>query len=174
MPNEGSTPMTPSTLSRRRLLATFGVGSAAALAGCNDGGPGIDGNPEYQGGNIGEIDGEPRTEDELVAADSLAQQEISESVTPLEGLSLVDHEFVFEGGYLGSTVQGTVENTSGDRIEFAEVRVRVYNDAGNQIGRYLATTGDFDPDTNWEFQVVILKPPSNLAEYDITVLGTPT
>ncbi|WP_440770034.1 FxLYD domain-containing protein [Natronorubrum sp. DTA28] len=167
--------MTNSALSRRRVLAALGVGSAAALAGCTgDGGPGIGGDPEYEAGEIGDVDGEPRTEDELVAAEALAEQEIDEGVTPLEEISLTDHEFVFEDDYRGSTVQGTVENTGGDRIELVEVRVRVYNDDGEQIGRYLASTGDLDADVIWEFQVIILEPPDDLAEYDITALGTPT
>ena len=167
--------MTKSTPSRRRVLAALGVGSAAALAGCTgDGGPGIGGDPEYETGEIGEVDGEPRTENELVAAEALAEQEIDEGVTPLEEAALTDHEFVFEDDYRGSTVQGTVENTGDDRIELTEVRVRVYNDDGEQIGRYLTSTGDVDGGVTWEFQVIILEPPEDLAEYDITALGTPT
>jgi len=166
--------MTESSPSRRRLLGAVGAGCAAVLAGCTGGGPGIDGDPVYESGEIGEIDGEQRTEDELAAASELAEQEINESVTPLDELSLADHEFVFEDDYRGSTVQGTVENTGDDRIEFAEVRVRVYNDDGDQISRYLATTGDLDAQTSWEFQVVILEPPADLVDYDITAQGTPT
>ncbi|WP_440766178.1 FxLYD domain-containing protein [Natronorubrum sp. DTA7] len=167
--------MTRPATTRRRVLAALGVGSATALAGCTgDGGPGIGGDPEYEAGEIGEIDGEPRTEDELIAAEALAEQEIDEGVTPLEAISLTDHEFVFEDDYRGSTVQGTVENTGDDRIELVEVRVRVYNDDGEQIGRYLASTGDLDADVTWEFQVVLLKSPQDLADYDITALGTPT
>lgn len=165
--------MTRSGVSRRRLLVAVGAGTGAALAGCT-GDAGIDGDPEYEAGEIGNVDGEARTAEEMATAEALAEQEINEGVTPLDDISLTDHEFVFEDDYRGSTVQGTVENVGSDRIELAEVRVRVYNDDGEQIGRYLATTGDLDADTTWEFQVVILEAPEDLAEYDITALGTPT
>lgn len=166
--------MTKSALSRRHVLAALGAGTATALAGCSDDGVGINGEPEYEAGDVGEINGDARSAAEMTAAESAAEQEISQGVTPLDAIALTDHEFVFEDNYLGSTVQGTVENTSGDRIELVEVRVRVYNDNGEQLGRYLGTTGDLDGNADWSFQVVILESPADIADYDITVLGTPT
>lgn len=167
--------MRRASTSRRRVLASVGAGIAAAAAGCTGSG-GIDGEPTYEDGNIGELNtsnASERSAEEMTAAEAVAEQEPSESVTPLDPLSLVDHEFVVEDGYLGSTVQGTVENTGDDRIQLVEVRARIYNDAGNVIGQYLATNGDLDADTAWEFQVVVLEPPADVADYDITVLGTP-
>ncbi|WP_436347282.1 FxLYD domain-containing protein [Natronorubrum sp. FCH18a] len=161
--------------SRRRVLASVGAGIAAAAAGCIGSG-GIDGEPSYEDGNVGEVNtsnASERSAEEMSAAESLAEQEPSQSVTPLDVLSLVDHEFVVEDGYLGSTVQGTVENTGDDRLQIVEVRTRIYNDAGNVIGQYLASNGDLDPDSAWEFQVVVLEAPADVADYDITVLGTP-
>ncbi|WP_049929246.1 FxLYD domain-containing protein [Halopiger goleimassiliensis] len=162
--------------SRRRLLAALGTGIAGAAAGCTGEG-GFGGEPSYEEGNVGDVtatNASNRSASEMSAATALAQQEPNNSVTPLETLSLVDHEFVVESGYLGSTIQGTVQNTGSDRIQIAEVRTRIYNESGNLIGRYFASTGDFEGGDAWEFQVVVLESPSDVAEYDITVLGTPS
>lgn len=162
--------------SRRRVLASLGTGIAAAVAGCTGSG-GLNGQPSYEDGNIGEINASNasnRSASEMSTAQALAEQQPSNSVTPLDPLSLTDHEFVVEDGYLGSTIQGTVRNTGSDRIQIVEVRTRVYNDAGNVIGRYLASTGDLDGNAVWEFQVIVLEAPSDIADYDIAVLGTPS
>ncbi|WP_049890266.1 FxLYD domain-containing protein [Natronorubrum sulfidifaciens] len=164
--------MLRSTCSRRRVLTVVGAGATAALAGCNDGGVGSE--PEYEAGSVGSLDGENRSATEMTAAESLAQQETNDGVTPLEAVTITDHEFVLESDYRGSTVQGTVENTSDDRIELLEVRVRVYDDSGAQLGQFLDSVGDLAGEASWSFQVVILKPPSEITDYDISVLGTPT
>lgn len=163
--------MTRSTVSRRRVLGAIGTGAAGIFAGCND--VGIDGEPRYQAGEVGELEADNRSAEELAAAEALAEQEINEGVTPLDALAIREHEFVLEDDYRGPTVQGTIENTGEDRIELVEVRVRVYNAAGNQLGRYLAVTGDLNGGASWDFQVVILESPADIAEYDITVMGTP-
>lgn len=159
--------------SRRRVLASLGGAGALLVAGCL--GDGVDGTPRYEDGEIPEnVSGESRNTSEASAASALAQVEPTTTTTALDDLSIVDHEFVYEGGYLGSTVQGVVENTGPDRIQVAEVRVRVYDDAGTQLGQYLDSTGDLDPGETWAFQVVVLEPPGSLADYDISVLGTPS
>ncbi|WP_455448765.1 FxLYD domain-containing protein [Natrinema thermotolerans] len=164
------------TTSRRRLLASLGVGMATAAAGCT-GSDALGGDPSYESGNVGPINASnasSRNASEMSTASSLAQQQPTNSVTPLDSLELVEHEFVLEDGYLGSTVQGTVTNTGADRLQIVEVRTRIYNDAGNLLGRYLASTGDLGAGDAWEFQVVVLEAPSDVADYDITVLGTPS
>ncbi|ADB59503.1 hypothetical protein Htur_0605 [Haloterrigena turkmenica DSM 5511] len=166
----------PESTSRRRLLAAVGAGVSAAVAGCTGSG-GLGGEPSYEDGNGVEINASNvsnRTTSEMSTAAALANQQPSQSVTPLDPLSVTDHQFVVEGGYLGSTVQGTVENTGSDRIQIVEVRTRIYDDAGNLLGRYLATTGDLDGGETWEFQVIVLEAPSDVAAYDIAVLGTPS
>lgn len=166
----------PKSTSRRRLLASLGAGVAVAAAGCTGSG-GLDGQPRYQEGNVGDLNASnvsDRNTSEMSTASALAQQQPSTAVTPLEPLELVDHEFVVESGYLGSTVQGTVANTGTDRIQTVEVRTRVYNGAGNLLGRYLASTGDLGGNSAWDFQVIVLESPSAVAGYDITVLGTPS
>ncbi|QRV16456.1 FxLYD domain-containing protein [Haloterrigena salifodinae] len=162
--------------SRRRLLAAVGAGVSAAVAGCTGSG-GLAGEPSYEDGNGVEINASnvsSRNTSEMSTAAALANQQPSQSVTPLDPLSLTDHEFIVEDGYLGSTVQGTVENTGSDRLQIVEVRTRIYNDAGNVIGQYLTTTGDLGGGETWEFLVVVLEAPSDVADYDIAVLGTPS
>ncbi|WP_254763254.1 FxLYD domain-containing protein [Natrinema marinum] len=161
--------------SRRRVLASVGTGIAAAIAGCSGGGLG--GEPTYEEGtvDIGNVSANAsRSTSEMATAAALATQQSSTSVTPLGSLALLDHEFVLESGYLGSTIQGTVENDGSSRIRTAEVRTRVYDDTGTLLGRYLATTGDLNAGSTWAFQVIVLEAPADVASYDIAVLGTPT
>ncbi|RQG94359.1 FxLYD domain-containing protein [Natrarchaeobius chitinivorans] len=158
---------------RRRVLA--GVGTAVAtlaIAGCNA--VGGDDSPAYEDGEVGAVDGEDRTPEETVAAAALAETEINESVTPLDSLSIEAHEFVLEDDFRGPTVQGTVENAGDGRIQLVEVRVRTYDGNGEQLGRYLATTGDLDGGVAWAFEVILLESVEDLEGYDVTVLGTPT
>ncbi|QSW97826.1 FxLYD domain-containing protein [Haloterrigena alkaliphila] len=167
----------PESTSRRRLLASLGAGLGVAAAGCTGSGGSLSGEATYEDGNGVEVNASnvsSRNTSEMSTAASLANQQPSQSVTPLDPISLTDHQFVVEGGYLGSTIQGTVENTGTDRIQIVEVRTRVYDDAGNVLGRYLATTGDLDGGDTWEFQVIVLEAPSAVADYDIAVLGTPS
>ncbi|MFC4543955.1 FxLYD domain-containing protein [Halosolutus amylolyticus] len=162
--------------SRRRLLASIGAGIAAAAAGCAGSG-GLDGEPTYEDGTVdaGNVtNASERSATQMAAAEAVAEREPNTAVTPLDPLSLIEHEFVVEDNYLGSTVQGIVANTGSDRIQLVEVRTRVYDDAGNMLGQYLASTGDLNGGASWSFQVVVLESPADVADYDITVLGTPT
>ena len=156
---------------RRRVLAGAGVGVSVILAGCN----GVlgQGSPSYEEGTV-DVDGDPRSADEMVAAEAVADEEISEGVTPLDSLSLEDHEFVLEDDFRGATIQGTVENGDDDRIQFAEVRTRIYDADGDQLGRYVDSTGDLEPGSTWAFEVVLLESPDEIDGYDVTALGTPS
>ncbi len=158
--------------SRRGFLTIAGACMAGGLAGCL--GSDSSSEPEYAAGEIPEdIDGEERTTEEMATAEDLAEQEPQPDLAPLSDLSITDHEFVFEGGHTGSTVQGTAENAGETRLSSAEVRVRVYNDDGEMLGIYLDTTSDFDSGTEWSFEVILLESPEDLADYDITVVGLP-
>ncbi len=148
----------------------------AATAGCF-GSSELGGQPTYEDGTVSGINASnvsSRSATEMAAAAALAQQQPSSSVTPLDVLSVRSHEFVVESGYLGSTIQGTVANTGTERVQTAEVRTRVYDDAGTMLGSYLASTGDLNAGTTWQFQVIVLEPPTAVASYDIAVLGTPS
>jgi hypothetical protein len=161
--------MTVDRVGRRRLLTLLGTGAALGLAGC---GAVSDSDPDYEEGDADPpADATERTPEESTAAEGLAEQEAREDSAPLDSLSLVEHGFVFEDGFRGSTVQGTVENEGDGRIEHAEVRVRVYNDEGAMIGRYLDSVGDLEGGTDWEFTAVLLESPEDVASYDIAVVG---
>lgn len=156
------------SVDRRRFLALLGSGAAVGFAGCGATG----GEPTYEEGEADPPgDAEERTPQEMTAAQGMAEQEARQDAAPLDALSLVDHEFAFEGGAQGSTVQGTVENRGEDRIQLAEVRVRVYDENGDLLDRYLDSTGDFDGGTSWAFTVVLLEAPGDIASYDVAVVG---
>lgn len=159
----------PGRISRRRLLASCGGGATAALCGCLGGSD----EPTYREGQIDQSGGDPRTADQMVAAEAIAVTEATEAANPLDSLAVESHEFVLEDGYKGPTVQGVVSNTGSDPIKFAEVRVRVYGTDGAQLGRYLATTGDLAGNADWQFEVILLSSVSDAAKYDIAVLGIP-
>ena len=156
------------SVDRRRFLTLLGTGAAVALAGCGS----ADSQPRYEEGEADPPgDAEERTPEEMTAAQGLADQNARQDAAPLDSLSLVEHEFVFEGGIQGSTVQGTVENESEDRVELAEARVRVYNEDGAMLGRYLDSVGDLDGGESWDFGVILLESPADIAEYDISIVG---
>lgn len=157
---------------RRRFLSALGTGAAIGLAGCL--GSGSDSEPGYESGDVpDDIDGEERTTAETTAAQAAAEQTTQDDLSALDALSVTDHEFVYEDGYTGSTVQGTAEYTADDRLANAEVRVRVYNDEGEQLGLYLDSVSDLEGGTEWSFQVILLESPSDIADYDIAAVGLP-
>lgn len=159
---------------RRRFVATVGGGAVALLGGCI----GTSDKPTYEAGevnasDINESNRSPRSAEEQIAAEALAETEANESARPVDSLELEQHEFVVKSGYKGPMVQGIVANTGGERIRLAEVRVRVYDAAGDQLGRYLDSTGDIGGGTTWRFTAVLLESVADIADYDIAVLGVP-
>lgn len=159
----------PAWGTRRRFLASLGGGVIAVGSGCS----GTRNVPTYEEGEVNESGGDPRSAEEMAAAEALAPGGAKDAATPLDSLALEDHEFVVQDGYKGPTVRGTVANTGSELIEYAEIRVRAYDSSGAQIGRYLATTGDIEGETRWQFGVILLASASTIADYDIAVLGIP-
>jgi len=156
---------------RRGLLRAVAVGMPVCLAGCT----GVTDEPSYECGIIDiPADAEARTAAEFTAAAAVASEDISESTSPQAPVGLSSHEFVFEPNYLGSTVQGIVENQGDSRIDVAEVRLRVYTNDGSLLGQYTDSIRDLAAGGRWRFVVVILELPTVLESYDIAVLGTPT
>jgi len=156
--------------SRRRLLGGVGGVLAVGLAGCTDG----SGGPEFERGTVElPADAEPRTTAELSVATQQATTEPSNAVAPASAVDLVDHAFVFESGYLGATVQGTVVNRAESRIDSCEVRVRVYNGDSQLLGQYVDRADGLDGGRSWRFTVIVLETPADIGYYDIAVLGTP-
>ena len=157
----------PLTASRRRVVAGLGAGLAAGIAGCSGSGR----TPSYEERTVEGVNGTARNASEMSAASAVSQQEVNKNLSTLEGITVEDHEFVLEDGYKGATVQGTLTNTGTDRLETVEVRVRVYNDAGRQLGRYVASTGDLSSGSSWAFTVILLEAPDDIAAYDLAALG---
>ena len=156
--------------SRRAVLAGAGSLLAGGLAGCLD-----DGNqPQYERRTI-EVPAaaEPRTPAEATAAAQQATTASSSAVVPTTTVELTDHAFVFESGYLGATVQGTVRNRAESRIEGCEVRVRVYDRGDRLLGYYFDRVEGLGAGRSWTFTVIVLESPADLGAYEIAVLGTP-
>jgi hypothetical protein len=155
--------------SRRGVLGAIGATLTVGIAGCTGGG-----EPTYERRAVEPpADAEPRTPTELTAAAQLATTETNEGVIETDTIDLTGHEFVFEPGYLGSTVQGTVVNRDSDRIELVEIRVRVYDTNGRLLGRYVDSAADLDAGETWSFTAIILESPGDISAYDIAALGTP-
>lgn len=172
MPGPGPSPLdAPVRTSRRRVLAGLGTGALAAFGGCAGV---VENRPSYGNRTDVDADGDERTADEMTAAEAVAEREVTDGVEVLDALSVERHEFVLKDDFRRATVEGTVANTDSDRIRTVEVRVRVYNDAGEHLGRYVATTGDVDGDSTWAFEVVLLESPDDIGAYDLAVLGATT
>lgn len=161
-----------SAVGRRTVVAALGAGSLAALAGCL--GSESNSDPAYESGDVpDDVDGEERSAEEATAAEAMAEQTPRDDLAPLDSLSLLDHEFALEEGFTGPTVQGTAENAGDERLSSAEVRVRVYNDEGEQLGLYLDSVSDFEGGSEWAFEVVLLESPEDVADYDVAAVGLP-
>lgn len=154
-------------MTRRRFLTLYSGGAVAVLCGCTE----IRNEPSYQEGEVNQTDSDQRTAEQMVAAEALAITQANENASPLESLTLEEHEFVVKDGYKGPTVQGVVSNTGTDLIKLAEIRVRVYDTDDAQLGRYLDRTGDINPGMTWQFEAILLDSAADIADYDITVLG---
>lgn len=154
--------------SRRGVLATVGAGAIGLVAGCNAAGS----SPRYEPGTVGERpEDDTRSAAQLSTAASMAQQEPTQGVAPLDALELRDHRYVVRDDYRGPTVAGTVENVGGDRVERAEVRVRVYDAEDNHLGRFYDSTGDLGAGDAWSFEAIVLASPTDVAQYDVAVVG---
>ncbi|MFW6321237.1 MAG: FxLYD domain-containing protein [Halohasta sp.] len=156
---------------RRRLLGAVGTALTLGAAGCLGGDP----SPRYERRDVeAPADAEARSPAELSAAAAVATTETNPEVAPIDTVDLVSHEFVYESGYRGSTVQGTIENTGPSRLDLGEVRVRVYDTEDRLRGQYVDTVGDLDAGDEWRFVVILLESPSAIGSYGIAALGMPT
>lgn len=160
------------TSTRRGFLAVCGGGLLAVLGGC----AGTTGGVQYRDGQVNrsnQTNVTERTAQQTTAAQSAAITEPNTNAIPVDSLVLESHEYVVDGGYNGPTVQGTVVNTGTDLARTVEVRVRVYNADGAQLGLYIARTNDLAAGSPWQFKVILLAAAAAITAYDIVVLGVP-
>ena len=122
-------------LSRRRVLAGLLGGVSGSVAGCGS----RDGTVDY-GDRIPVTVSNASTTNAsnasaASAAAARAELEGDKYVVDLEALALREHELVVRDDYRGVVIQGTVENAGHQRVKLVEVRTRVYNSDGEQLGR---------------------------------------
>ena len=125
----------------------LGGAATATLAGCTED------DPEYENGGSsnGENDGDDGPQ-----------------------LEILEHELVIEQNLIDDVrVEGIVENQSDEMLSYVEVRVRVYDEDGNQLDRYFTNTSDLDAGQTWAFEVMILEDADDVADYDIVVTDSP-
>ena len=160
------------SLSRRRVLGLLGAGVSFGVAGCSVG----NGNANYQERedvDLSTTTGANTSNSSAAnAAAARAQLESDSYAVELDALELRDHEMSVRDDYRGAVVQGSVENTSRQSVKLIEVRARVYDSDGDQLGRYLDSTYDVAAGSTWEFEIIVLESPSDIASYDIAVLGS--
>lgn len=161
------------SLSRRQVLALLGTSAPAILAGC-----GSRNSPEVEyedGGTVGNLstpeDGNASNASQAIAAEARAELADDNYAVELAALELRDHEVVVKDDYRSVVVEGTIENTGEERIEYVEVRTRIYDTDGNHLGRYLDSTSDLAANSMWSFDIIVLEDPSDVGSYDIAVLG---
>lgn len=142
---------------RRGFIATVVATFASVSAGCTGGtddtsDDGSSGNEDEQdneseSGGDGSDDGGGDTglvikEDELVVSDDTLEQ---------------------------VTVEGIVENTGDEAVDYAEVEVTVYDADGNQLDQYFTNTENLDAGDTWAFEVMIPEDAEDVEEYEIAV-----
>ena len=160
------------SLSRRQMLGLLGAGASFGVAGCSAG----SGNVHYQEREDVDLatttDTNTSNASAASAAAARAQLESDSYAIELDALELRGREMVVRDDYRGAVVQGSVENTGHESANLIEVRARVYNSDGDQLGRYLDSTDDVAAGSTWEFEIIVLESPSDIASYDIAVLGS--
>ena len=162
-------PDEPTRTTRRRLLALAGAGVGTVLAGCGS----RSDTAEYEAGET--VNLPASNESNASAASAAAARAELEGVgyaVPLDVLTLRRHELVVYDDYRGVVIRGAVENTGQQRLELAEVRARVYNTDGEQLGQYVDSTQALAAGAAWSFDVIVLEQPSDVGSYDIAVLGS--
>lgn len=159
--------------SRRQVLALLGGSIPVTVAGCSS----RSGKIEY--GNRSTVNDLPTPEEdnvsnasEAIAAKAYAQLDGDNYAIPLQGLELREHDIVVRDSYKGVVIQGVVANTRRQQLEVIEVRARIYDTDGNQLGRYLDSTQDLAAGSTWSFDIIVLEDPSDIGSYDIAVVGS--
>lgn len=134
-------------MNRRQFIE---VGSAVAvigLAGC------ADDDTEFEEGGNGNGNGEEPDEGDI---------------------EIVEHDLVIEEDEFFEEVyvEGIVENNTGERLDYVEINVRVYDEDGNQLESYFTNTTDLDDGGTWAFEVMIFEDADDVDSYDIAVEDT--
>ena len=160
-------------MDRRTYLVGLSTVCAVTLAGCADE---VDDEEEPAEDEPADDDEEEPAEDEPADDDEEepAEAEEGEDVTEVDGLVINEHEYVPPEDDFGSpTVEGIVENTRDEDLDYVEVRVRVYDEDGNQLDNYLTNTTDLAAGGTWAFEVMILDDDEDIDDYDIQVNDSP-
>lgn len=157
------------TATRRRWLELVGAGAVGGVAGCLGGG-----TPDYDDRTSVDVRGNGSLDNatEASAQQSFAQQQPDPDAVNVDALELRDHEMTVQGGFKGLTVEGEVENTGSELIEYAEVRARAF-DGDTHLGTYLDSTSDLSGGSVWGFEIVVVESPADVSAYDIGVFGWP-
>ena len=151
-------------MERRKILRALAVGIAVPAAGCAE-----DDGPDDE--DSGTVSGEPGDQ-ESESGDADENDDSDDSGDDSGGLEIVEHEFYEEDFEAG--VEGTVENTGDESIDYVEVRVEFYDDEGVRIEDGIDNTEDLDGGEQWRFDVVYLgDDPEAVEDYDIEVSDSP-
>lgn len=131
---------------RREFVYGGGIVLGVSIAGCSEGD-----ETEFESGdgNGGGDNDEPSVDD----------------------VEIVEHDMVVERGQYTDEVyvEGIVENNSGERLNYVEVTVRIYDENDAQLESYIDNTTDLDDGRSWAFEVMILEDPDDIDSYDIAV-----
>jgi hypothetical protein len=167
--------------SRRTFIKAAGAAAlSGAVAGCTGDSGGTNGTA---GDTAGTETGTMATGADGTTTDSAGGNETAGaggavSGTVLEertsdGLEIVDHEYVTEGG--AQRVRGTVENTGETTYGYVEIHVDPYDSEETQLGRFKTdsqeSTDRLAPGSAWEFTVEF-ETENEVARYDVWATGT--
>jgi hypothetical protein len=88
-------------------------------------------------------------------------------------VKVLEHEFYTED-YGGFGVKGTLKNVSNETLNYVEVSVVFYDDAGTRVGEGLDNMTDLSPGTKASFDAMGLATidPDTIADYELTTDST--
>ncbi|EMA46944.1 FxLYD domain-containing protein [Halococcus saccharolyticus] len=160
-------------IDRRRALSLLGSGLAVAVVGCS--GRSTQSIEYEENATVGDLPTPAANASDpsvAIAASARAERHGDSYAADLDALSLRSHEPGVTDDYRGLVIEGIVENTGSVTVRRAEVRARVFDTDGAQLGVYLDSTSDLTAGTRWRFDVVVLEDPETVGSYDIVALGS--
>jgi hypothetical protein len=105
------------------------------------------------------------------------QRDAGEDVTEFGGLQITSYDEEIDeledGGHADEQVRytGEVENVGKDAYGSVTVEVRVYDEAGDEIGSHRDLTPEVGPGETWRFEISPHSRPEEIADHDIAVTG---
>ena len=163
----------PERTRRDLIYNSVGVLSATLIAGCIGDGREDDGNNDTEqdteaGSDTNSGQETPSTDD--TNTDQGQDTQVSDDLES-QGVKIIEHEMYIEEGEFSDElfVEGLVENASGERVDYIELWVRLFDEGGNQVHSPFDDITNLDDGDTWAFEVSTTQRVDEIEEYDFVL-----